>query len=315
MLTRVRERMRREAIAALPELPRALFSLHNFYHVDVERMAKALSTDRDAIAVCLAEARAMIHGYRSYAPAVRFDPDGAGASIARLERRLRRAYRDSLAASFALSGYGRAIGWPETGTDIADDEDTAAAFIVTFLDRRMRNAVAGARRPHVAIVDLWRVAWPWQRRRARLLAVTDAVHCSGWRAFDQWLADRIAPELHYPHGYPDYRRLRRPLPGEAGAPSDDEGVTGQTAARFDRLDPLTREAAILLHCYGRGGDEIAQRLGIGRGNVKRRIHRANYAMIGRPYSSLASRVGFDLRRRRDQLRRLWREIGEVLRGQ
>lgn len=316
MLTRVGEQLRREAIAALPALPRALFSLHNFYDVGVERMAEALSTDSDTIAACLAETRAMIHGYRPYAPATRLDPAGTGVPIARLERRLRRAYRDSLTASFTLSGYGGAIEWPEADADIATDEDAAAAFIITLLGLSFRSAVTGARRSHVAIVDLWRVAWPWQRRRrARLLSVTDVVRCSGWRAFDEWLADRIAPELHYPHGYPDYRRLRRPLRGEAGAPSDDEGPAEmQTTARFDQLDSLTRDAAILFHRYGRGSDEIAQRLGIGRGSVKRRVRRANYAMIGRPYPSLVSRIASDLRYRRDRLRRLCRDISEVLRG-
>jgi hypothetical protein len=311
----VRDETRCAAIQSLPAFPRALFLLHNFYDVGADTMAEMLAADRAGILACLAEARALIHRHQCYASAARFDPTNEGVLIAPLEQRLRREYRAMLETAFAECGYAGAVAWPNPSADIAIDEEAAAAFVLPFLADDLRKAVAGSCRPNTAMVDLWCFVLPWRRiMRDRLLLVTSELHCSGWEPFDIWLANRIAPERHYPGGYVEYRRLRRPLPEEMGEwllPHWPEDAERQR--RFDSLPRLTQDVYALFHCYGRNSPEIAKRLPITRRSVKRRMHRAIYIMCGWRLPSIFETLGFELNLRWERLRRQGRGIWTVLR--
>jgi len=311
--------MRHEAIRNLPAFPRTLFLLHNFYDVDVDIMAQNLAADRVEILACLSEARAVIHRYRRCARPERIDPADAGLPVARLERRLRLDYRAGLEAVFAGCGYRGAVAWPDPSTDIAADEEAAAVFILASLPAPLRKAVAASRRPGTATADLWRFSLPWRRLlRDRLLRVANELHCSGWEPFDAWLANRIVPDRHYPHGLPGYRRLRRPSPQELDPqqeqwswpswPHDEE-----RQQRFDSLPDLTQGAYVLFHLYGRNSPEIAQRLGISRGSVQRRIRRATYNMAGWPLPSLCSTLRFEFDWRWERMKRQSRGVWAALR--
>jgi len=145
--------MRRGAIAVLSALPRALFNVHNFYNVDLEPMTGVLTTDSDTIAACLAEARAMIHGYRLYARSARFDPARAGAPTAQFERALGGPIRTALPRTSRSAVMTiRSIGPWRTPT--SRPITMSPLRLVTFLDQSLRNAVPRARRSHVAIVEL-----------------------------------------------------------------------------------------------------------------------------------------------------------------
>lgn len=314
------DRKRCAAIHSLPALSCALFRLHNFYDVDVDAMAEGLITDKESILFCLAEARALIHGYNPYGGADRFDPEKTGLPIARLETRLRREYRQWLQSSFAESGYVGEIDWPGPLTDITADEEAAAAFIGSFLSASLRAAVAKSQRANIVTVDLWRSALPWRRfLRRRLLRITDAVRCAGWVPFDAWLANRIAPDRHYPQGYSMHQRRRRPLPEAlpATAPTRVETCAPQAPSevqrRFDSLPSLTQDAYVLFENYGRSVEEISRRLGLGRRSVDRRIRRAIYAIMGWPMPELAWTIGFELRLQCQCLKRRCRGVLAAMR--
>lgn len=306
------EERRASAMRALPALPRALFRLHNFYDVDLDTLAQGLATDRAGILACLAEARAMIHRYSPWSSRTRFDPDDIDPAVAQLEHRLRREYRACLQGAFVESGYAGAVTWPDPSTGLEADEEAAAAFIVSSLRASLRRAVARSHRPDVATVDLWRRTWRWQAiLRDRLLEVTSELGCSGWQAFDIWLADRVAPDRHYPGGYVHYQRRRRPLPEEM--PAFEGGLSPEwpeiMQRRFDSLPDLSQEIYILFHGYGRNSHEIAKRLGISRRDVRRRLRRAIYVIFDWPIPSFAWNISFHLRmswkRRKEQFQRAW----------
>lgn len=315
----IRDETRRAAIQRLPALPRALFLLHNFYDVDAGTMAERLAADREGILACLAEARALIHRYQCHASADRFDPANEGLPIVPLEQRLRREYRAWLETAFAECGYAGAVVWPDPPVDIAADEEAAAAFVLPFLADDLRKAVAGSRRPDTAMADLWRLVLPWRRiLRDRLLRVTDELNCSGWEPFDIWLANRIAPERHYPGGCVAYRRLRRPLLEETTRPQGEWLLPhwpedAERQLRFDSLPSLTQDVYALFHCYGRNSHEIARGLHITRCSVKRRLHRIIYVMCGWPVPSIVQTLCFELNWRWERLKRQGRGIWAALR--
>lgn len=301
------------AMQRLPPLPRALFLLHNFYGVDVGTMADTLGSDDDTIAACLADARAILRAHVCYTDPV----PGVRPRTAALQARLQQDYRRSLNFAFAESGYPGEVAWRAPPTDIAADEEVAAAFIVAALPAALRRAVARSRRGDVATVDLWRILWPWRRyRRERLLRVTDALRCTGWEPFDEWLAERLNLGRRYPHGYVEYRRRRRPFPEErpmteAEKNGKEVSDTVQIPARLVDQPELTRQVWILFDRYGRPSEEIAPRLGISRRSVGRHLDRANYAIIDMDYPSLADRVRFAIMRRRLRLQMRWQRIRSV----
>lgn len=307
-MTGLDDRRRSAAIRRLPALPRALFLLHNFYGVDVDAMADRLGADRARIAACLADAHMILWAHIRYADEV----PSTGAATLELEARLQRDYRQSLQAAFAESGYPGEVAWPEPMADMAADQESAAAFIVTQLPAALRKAVLRSRRADVATVDQWRFAGPWRRcRRRRLLRVTDALRCAGWQPFDEWLATSLVPDHRYPHGYSEYRRRRRPLPDERPA---TEGEQEPVQVPLPLLDQpaLTQQVWVLFHHYGRSYEEIARYLGIRRANVKRRRSQADYAIIGMCYPSLASRIRFNLMVKRLSFEWRWEIIKSAL---
>lgn len=315
----IHDEMRRAAIQRLPALPRALFLLHNFYDVDAGTMAERLAVDREGILACLAEARALIHRHQRHARADRFDPASEGLLIVPLEQQLRREYRAWLETVFAESGYAGAVAWPVPSVDIAADEEAAADFVLSCLADDLRKAVAGSRRRDTAMADLWRFVLPWRRiLRDRLLRVTNELHCSGWEPFDIWLANRVAPERHYPGGYAEHRRLRRPLPEEMTPPQGEWLLPhwpedAERQHRFDSLPSLTQDVHALFHYYGRNSHEIAKRLHITRRSVKRRLHRIIYVMCGWPTPSIVRTLRFELNWRWERLKRQGRGIWAALR--
>lgn len=307
------------AIAALPVLPRTLYRLHNLNNVDTITMAKALGADDADIRVCLAEARSMIHGYYPDTPKPRFDPDGAGLPIARLERRLQGAYQSWLEERLAGCGYASAVAWPEPTGNIAADESAAATFIVSLLAAPLRATVARWSSDGVATVDLWRRPWRLRRiARERLLDVANELHCAGWETFEFWLADRIAPDLHYPDGIMMPRRLRALLPEEMTPPLDrcflPRWCDTDRQARYETLPYLTQAAYALFHLYGRNSHEITKRLGIGRRSLTRRLRQALYVVEGWPIPSVLWVISFHLRMdwsfRLDRWRRAWAALHE-----
>lgn len=299
-MTGLDDRHRAAAIDRLPALPRALFLLHNFYGVDVDAMANALGADREAVETCLADARAIVRAHVCYADPV----PGVGSTPCALQARLQRDYRQALEAAFAESGYPGKVAWPEPMADLAADQEAAATFVVAALSAALRKAVSRSRRAGVATVDQWRFVVPWRRvRRRRLLRVNDALHCAGWQPFDEWLAERLAPDARYPQGYVVHRRRRRPLPEERPlTEAEQDGAeiadTVQIPTRLVGQPELTRHVWIFFHLYGRPYDEITRLLGISRRRVKRLRERAEYAIIGVPYPSLAFRIRFALMRKR-----------------
>ena len=314
------DKQRCAAMDSLPVLPRGLFRLHNFYDVDAEAMAEGLIADVESILLCLAEAPALIHRHNPNEGPDRFDSEKAGLPIAQLETRLRREYRERLESNFAESGYAGNIEWPDPFTDITADEEAAAAFVISFLSRPLRVAEARSRRTNIATVDLWRFAPPWRRLlRRRLSRITDAVRCAGWVPFDVWLANQIAPNRHYPHGYVLYQRRRRPLPDETivASPAQKENCAPQAPSeaqrRFNTLPSLTQDAYLLFDHYGRSIDEISMQLGVGRRSVNRRIRRAIYAIGGWPLPSLVRTIGFELEWRWERLKRQCRSVLIALR--
>lgn len=315
----VRDEMRQAAIQQLPAFPRALFLLHNFYDVEVDTIAESLTADRRGVIACLAEARALIHRDHPHAQPDRLDPTDAGLPAVRLEQRLRREYRARLETAFTESGYVGAVAWPDQSADIAADEEVAASFVLSFLPADLRKAVRGSRRLGTPMVELWRFAPPWRRiLRDRLLRVTSELHCSGWETFGIWLANRIAPDRHYPGGYVEYRRLRRRLPEEMTPPQGEWLVPhwpedADRQLRFNGLPGLTQDAYALFHCYGRNSHEIAKRLGITRWSVRQRLRSAVYAIGGWPIPPFFETLSFDLNRRWERLKRHGRGVWTALR--
>lgn len=299
-MTGLDDRRRGAAIDRLPALPRALFLLHNFYDVDVDAVAAALGADRAHIAACLTDARAIVRAHICYTEPV----PGVGPATDALRTRLQQEYRQALEAAFAESGYPGVVEWPDPMADIAADQEAAAAFIVAGLSAALRKAVTRSHRAGVATADQWRFVAPWRRvRRRRLLRVNDALHCAGWQPFDEWLAEGLVPDQRYPQCYVVHRRRRRPLPEErppTEAEQDGEEIADivQIPERLVEQPELKRHVWIFFHLYGRPCDEIARLLGISRRRVKRLREQAEYAIIGKPYPSLAFRIRFALMRKR-----------------
>lgn len=304
------------AVRALPDLSRTLFLLHNFYNVEIAAMAEGLGTDVESIAACLAEARIAILHHRRY-PAT-FKP-GQRVTTA-LTEGLQGEYRASLEAAFEECGYVGVVPWSHASVSVIEDQEAAASFIVSMLHQSLRKAAARLHADGIAVTDLWRRVRPWQRvRRNRLLQVDRELRCSGWQTFESWLADRVAPECHYPEGYALPRRLRRPLP-EAEDPAwqrlwlphwpDDP----DRQARFDKLPSLTQQVYGLFELGGRNSHEIARRLDISRRGVRRRHDRACYAVAGWTYPGLAWHIDFAVRMKcilwRSRVRKAWAALRE-----
>ncbi|WP_338426382.1 hypothetical protein [Sphingopyxis kveilinensis] len=299
-MTGLDDRRRSAAIDRLPALPRELFLLHNFYGVDIDAMADALGADRARIAACLADARAIVRAHVCCTEPVPSVRSATGA----LQAHLQQEYRQALAAVFAESGYPSEVAWPEPMDSVVADQEAAAAFVVAQLSEALRKAVSRSRRAGVATVDQWRFVAPWRRvRRRHLLRVNDALHCAGCQPFDEWLAERLVPDGRYPQGYVVHRRRRRPFPEER-PPTEAEQNGAEIAdivqipERLAEQPDLMRHVWIFFHLYGRPYDEIARRLGISRRRVKCLRERAEYAILGKPYPSLAFRIRFALMRKR-----------------
>lgn len=289
----------------LPALPRLLFRLHNFYDVEPAAMAQSLATDRTSIALCLAEARTMIHARCAFDVPVRMPADAGGLAIAALERQLRRQHRDWAEQTLAESGYSGAILWPEPSEPIEADHEAVATLIVATLAPALRRAFKRSRRRGTATANLWRYIPLWRSIvRRRLDRVRRQISYSGWRRFDEWLADRIAPDRHYPDGYATPRVRRRPLPDEEGyEPASDLDAAPLSEkqrlmqARLASLPPLTHDAWPLFIRHGRTDEEIAERLGISARAARQRIDRAMRIVCGWRTSSLAFRLRFNIQRR------------------
>ena len=299
-----------DAVELLPSLPRALFLLHHFFGLDVDDMADRLGADRDTVAACLSDARAIVRAHVCYTEPV----PGVGPATAALQARLQQDYRRSLESAFAESGYPGEITWPDPITGIRADQEAAAGFLIPQLPTALRRAVARSRRAGVATVDLWRTVLRWRRyRRERLLRVTEALQCAGWQPFDEWLAERLMPGRRYPHGYAEHRRRRRPLPDErppteAERNGEEIADTVQIPERLVSQPELTRQVWILFNCYGRSSEEIARRLGISRRRVRRFREQADYAIIGMSYPSLGERIRFEVMVMRLGLQLKWEII-------
>jgi len=310
------DKRRHTAISSLPALPHALFLLHNFYGVEVGAMAGELGADSEIINACLADARAIVRAHVCYTDTM----PGIRSATAALQARLQRDYRQSIATAFAESGYPGDIVWPDPIADIAADQEAAASFLVAQLPSALHKAALRLRRTGVATVDQWRVVGPWhRRRRGRLLRVNDALRCAGWQPFDEWLAERLVSDDRYPHGYADFRRRRRLLPEERptmAAEADGGAIadTVQVPVRLLDQSELTQQVWVLFHHYGRSYEEIARRLGIGRADVERRRARADYAISGADYPSLASRLRFNLMVKRLSLEWRWEIIRSAIYG-
>lgn len=302
---------------ALPALPRILFRLRNFYDVAPAVMAQALATDTSSIALCLAEARSMIHAHGAFGTPERFPPEGHGRAIATLEQRVRQQYRAWTEQTLVESGYTGPILWPVSSDPIQADHEAVATHILATLPPVLRKAVKRSRRRGIATTELWRHVLPWRRLlRRRLSRVQREIRYSGWRPFDEWLADRVAPDRHYPDGYSIIPVRRRPLPDEEGfcpVPDVSDAPLSETQtqmqARLNSLPPLTLDAWLLFHRHGRTDEEIAKRLCISRRAARRRINRATYIICGWRVPSLAHRLSFDIKcrwaRRQRQCANVW----------
>lgn len=207
--------------------------------------------------------------------------DAGGLVIAAVERQLRRQHRDWAEQALAESGYSGTILWPEPSEPIEADHDAVSALIVATLRSPLRRAVEWSRRRGTATANLWRYIPLWRSIvRRRLDRVRRELSYSGWRRFDEWLAVRIAPDRHYPHGYPTPTVRRRPLPDEEGChPAPDLNAAPLTERqkpmqqRQASLPPLTQDAWLLFIHHGRTDEEIAERLGISARAARRRIDR------------------------------------------
>ena len=304
-------------IQALPSAPRILFRLHNFYDVDPVVMAKALETDVPNIALCLAEARSLIHARGAFSAPERVLSDERGLAVATLEQKLRQNYRAWTEQTLAESGYAGQISWPDPSEPIEVDHEAVATCIILTLSPVLRKAVARSRRRGIATTELWRHVPPWRRLlRRRLNRVQREIRYSGWRPFDEWLADRVAPDRHYPHGYSTISVRRRPLPDEEGfrpEPDVNDAPPSETQRqmqeRFNGLPPLTQDAWLLFNHHGRTDEEIARRLCISRRAARRRISKATYIICGWRVPSLAHRLSFDIKcrwaRRQRQFANVW----------
>src|SRR3546814_6884856 len=126
-----------------------------------------------------------------------------------------------------------------------------------------------------------------------------------------WSSDVCSSDL--PQGYAIHRRRRRPLPEErppTEAEQNGEEIADivQIPERLVEQPDLTRHVWIFFHHYGRSLDEIARRLGISRRRAKRLRERAEYAIHGEPYPSLAFHIRFALMRKRLSLAWRWKII-------
>lgn len=312
------DRSRIEALRGLPILPRVLFDLYAFDDIDPAEMARGLGADIASITLCLAEARGMIVARRLHRPLCRFDPATIGGPIAQLEHDMRRQYRQWLEATMIASGYDGAIQWPALSVDDDAEREAIAALILPDLPAKVRRAVARSGPRGIAAM-VWRYVPPWRTvMRHHLDRLAREVRHSGWLPYDAWLANRIAPDHHYPDGLPIPRVVRRPL-GHEETPVDhaeEESVYSpvpiEKQERFDRLPVLTRQAYFLLRHYGRTADEIAERLGIGRWSVKRRIRIALFVVITGAPPPIWHTVSFEFklqwRRWRDRVHRAWKAL-------
>jgi DNA-directed RNA polymerase specialized sigma24 family protein len=314
------EDRRTAAIRALPVLPRTLFLLHNFYDVDIAAIAKTLGADEDSVHACLTAARSAIHRHWPGMPIEPCDLHGGDERSIELEQRLRREFRASLETAFNECGYAGKVAWSNPSASVENDEEAAATFIVSFLHPSLRAAVTRASRPGIATADLWRHAPWWQRGLRRLLLqVTSELRCSGWEHFDIWLAARIAPDCHYPSGIMSSPRLRRPLPEEIDPRQNGYWLPAwpddpERQSRFDHLPELTQLVYGLFQINGRNSHEIARRLGIRRSSVRRRLHKAIYAVAGWAYPNIAWKILFAAEgkwiRRKSQIQRAWAAFRE-----
>lgn len=307
------------AMRLLPALPRTLFRLSNFYNVEPMAMANALDTDMGSVTLCLAEARSMLGTCAFLQPPDRFPADGTGLRIAELERSLRQQYRRSCEITLAESGYAGIIAWPDPIAAIEADEEAAAAVVVSALPKALRQAVYRSCRLGIATVDLQRHVSPWRRSLRRSLGwVQLEIRYAGWQPFDEWLADRIASDRCYPHGYRTVLVRRRPLPDEQPGmvePDLEDPPTKaqiEMQARFDRLPALTQRAFILFRRYGRTDAEIARTLSLTQRSVTRRIQRALFAICDWPAPSPALSLLFELCSRLQVLPRWFRTVRAAL---
>lgn len=307
-----------EALRGLPILPRVLFDLYAFDNIDPAEMARGLGADIASIELCLAEARRMIAAQRLHQPRRSFDPATIGRPIARLEHNVRRQYRQWLEMTMIASGYNGAVQWPALSADDNVEREAIAALILSDLSEKVRRAVARSGARGIAAM-VWRYVPPWRTiTRHRLDRLAREVRHSGWLPFDVWLANRIAPDHHYPDGLPVPRVVRRLLPDEQTAidhAKDEDAYSYQpiaTRERFDRLPVLTRQAYFLLRHYGRTADEIAERLGIARWSVKRRIRIALFVVITGSPPPIWHTVSFEFklqwRRWRDRVHGAWKAL-------
>jgi DNA-directed RNA polymerase specialized sigma24 family protein len=297
-----------EALRGLPMLPRVLFDLYAFDNIDPAEMARGLGADIASITLCLAEARAMIVAQRLHQPLCRFDPAAIGRPIARLEHNVRRQYRQWLETTMIASGYNGAVQWPALSAYDNAEREAIAALILSDLSEKVRRAVARSGARGIA-ARVWRYVPPWRTiTRHRLDRLAREVRHSGWLPFDVWLSNRIAPDHHYPDGLPVPRVVRRLLP--------DEQTAIDHAKDEDAYSPvpiaITREAYLLLRRYGRTADEIAERLGIGRWSVKRRIRIALFVVITGAPPPIWHTVSFEFklqwRRWRDRVHGAWKAL-------
>lgn len=308
---------RADAIRAVPVMPRTLFLLHNFYDIDLATIADRLATDEESVAASLVSARASIYRHwpgMSELPRGQHDQRGI-----ELEERVRQEFRSSLEAAFATSGYDGRVAWPNHAAPIEDDEEAAAVFIVGFLHPSLRKVISRASRTGSVTANLWRHIPRWRRGlRDALLEVTSELRCAGWQRFDECLAERIAPERHYPNGAATFRRLRSPLPEEMNPPREGYWLPHwlddpDRQAGFDRLPELTRLVYGLFQLSGRNKNEIARRLGISRRSVSRRLHRAIYAAYGWTYPNLGWKLLFAFDSKWTYWTSQWRRVRAVLR--
>lgn len=312
------DRNRVEALRELPILPRVLFDLYAFDNIDPAEMARGLGADIASIKLCLAEARRMIVAQRLHQPRCRFDPATIARPIAQLEQNTRRQYRQWLEATMIASGYDSAIQWPALSADDDAEREAIAALILSGLPAKVRRAVARSDARGISAM-VWRYVPPWRSvTRHHLDRFAREVRHSGWLPYDIWLANRIAPDHHYPDGLPVPRVIRRPLGheevavdhAEQGGAHSLEPITMQEC--LGRLPALTREAYFLHQRYGRTADEIAERLGIARWSVKRRIRVALFVVITGSPPSMRHTLSFEFklqwRRWRHRVHRAWKAL-------
>lgn len=218
------DRIRVEALRALPTLPRVLFDLYAFDNIDPAEMVRGLGADIASITLCLAEARGMIVARRLHQPPRRFDPATVGRPIAQLEQNMRQHYRQWLEAMMTASGYWGTIQWPDLSVDDDAEREAVAALVLSGLPAKIRRAVERSHNAHGIAGMFQRYVPPWRTvMRHHLDRLGREVGYSGWLPYDVWLANRIAPDRHYPDGLPVPRVIRRPLPDEGARDPDGPG--------------------------------------------------------------------------------------------